>query len=850
MPNSKLYPEPSWAGVVSEYPQETIHKIFEQNAEEFSDHIALIEDQHTLSYWQLNQKANQLARVLQNLQLPPESPVAVALPPGIDLIITLLSILKAGLAYVPLDLQYPAARIDFVLRDSQAKALITRQNMHLNLNTASLSLSPIFLDVASARIATEACTNLNLKCSNTQLAYICYTSGSTGMPKGVMVEHKGIIRLVKATNYIQITPEDRIAQVTHITFDVSAFEIWGALLNGAALVCTRTDTLLNTKLFAEFLQQQQISILWLTARLFDSIIVAGPEMFARLTYLLIGGEALNPHTVGLVAQCAQGRPRYIINGYGPTENSVFTTAYLIPPNFDSRSPIPIGRPIANTTIYVLDEQCRMVAIGEHGELYTGGDGLARGYLNRPELNRERFIRNPFSTNPENRLYRTGDIVYWRSDGNLEYVGRSDSQVKIRGFRIELGAVENVLLNDPAIAQAVVLSLPGSNYDNYLCAFLVARDDHHILDVSLVKQFLLSALPAYSVPEIFIPLEKMPLTVNGKVDREMLIKLAQQRELSVARALPQTDIEKKLMAIWSELLPTQSISLDDDFSILGGNSLLWLRLQNKIELVFKRELSFSELLSATTIAKQAQCLQNKLQFPIDPYLVLLPAGGKQPPLFLLPPVSGECLCFILLTQHLNKDQSVYGLRDPSEQQGKLLFQNLQEMAAFHVKTIRKIQPHGPYRIAGYSFGAHVAVAIATELTHAGETVEFLGLIDGWAQFPPRYLEEDFFRQRMQWLQQKLNTEKLLIDLAWQRMQLLNNAPVLKLPVKATLFKAIDEKDFSTVTDDYNHWRPIALQGIERYLVQGNHDTILEVPQVQQLAKLFQEKLTELQSVTHE
>jgi len=836
-----LLPTKDFSGISSHYPSATIHEIFEEYVNRYPENSALISLNQQLTYQRLNARANQLAHFMRSSCLSLECPIVVALPPGIDLIISLIAILKLGGAYVPIDINSPTEQIEFILKDCQATMILTTEKFfknHLNFFTY-FSINNILLDKEAESITKEPTQNLNIKISNTNLAYICYTSGSTGKPKGVEVEHRGVVRLVKNTNYIDINTTDKVAQACNITFDVSALEIWGAFTNGATLVCLSHEVLLNAKNLAKFLAHQAISILWLTARLFDQMALADPAMFANLKYLLVGGERLNPRTISLVNNCTLGRPKYILNGYGPTENTGLTTTYQIPKDFDSHVSVPIGKPITNTTVYVLDENLQQVPIGKHGELYTGGTGLARGYLNRPELTQERFIRNPFSTDPNDRLYKTGDIVYWRPDGNLEYVERIDSQVKVRGYRIELGAIENHLLQHKEIEQCVVLAFPSTELDSYICAFIVPYENIEEVDITNVKKSLRSVYPAYMVPDVFVVIKKIPLTGNGKADRQALKKYLEDKWAQPASSnLPKTKTELQLAAIWSNLLGRENIGIDDDFFASGGNSLLLIRLQLHIEEVFGREVSVSDLMESTTITRQAILLQQtKVDMDVNS-LVTLRVNGNRRPLFLLPPVSGECFCFLPLVKRLDPNQPVYALRDPSDKEGKLIFKTLDEMATFFLKIIRKIQSHGPYQIAGYSFGAHLAITIAMKLLAEGETVDFLGLIDGWAKFSAFYIEEKAFRNRMEKLQQgsALNSSTA-IEIAWQRMQLLQNYTVASLPIKTILFKAEDDRSFSPLQDSFNHWQPLAEAGMERYIIPGDHDSILLEPQVDKLADIF-------------
>ncbi len=795
---------------------QTIHKIFEENVRAFPHATALAFKDQQWTYQKLNQKANQLAHFLKRLSLRDEAPIGVALPVGIDLIITLLAILKSGAAYLPIDPRTPAEQVSFILQDCAAEALVTQRSSYSQWELQNSPRNLFFWE--HLELAAEAVENLDLADNPNQLAYICYTSGSTGAPKGVMIEHKGVVRLVKATDYIDIQPCDRIAQIANISFDISAFEIWGALLNGAELVCVEPNILLNPSDCQTFYLNERISITNVPARLFDQWVQVVPALFSKLKYLLIGGEPLNPQMVALVMNGAQDRPAHIINAYGPTENAVFTTTYPIPNDFDPQKPIPIGKPIANTSVYVFNEDLQKVPVGVQGELYVGGDGLARGYIQRADLNNTVFIMNPF--NPQERLYRTGDMVYWREDGNLEYVGRRDSQVKIRGFRIELGAIENVLLLHPEIAQALVLAI-GAEYEKNLCAYLVSRNNIKVLDRMATKQWLSQKLPPYAVPEQYIFLEKIPLINNGKADRKKLLSMAEQSFLLSKQDLPQNRTEEKLAAIWQNLFPGQKIGRNDDFFSLGGYSLLLLQLQYKIEKTFHISLTYDDLLTNGTIAKQAELIGSKAPSDTKSSIVLLRKVADLSPLFLLPPVSGIASCFVLLAKHL-QSRSIYGLQDPSLFQGKILFRSLEEMAEYFLKIISQIQPHGPYILAGYSFGAHLAIEIATQLKAKNEAIDFLGLIDGWAKFPAGYSLHKRFQNQEHLLQSK-------------------SCPIL--PVKAVLFKAENEKEFAAIADGFNHWRSYAPLGIERVLVPGNHETMLMEPNVRKLASILQEKLNE-------
>lgn len=825
-----------WSGVTTDYPQQDICQIFEEVVALFPKKIA-IEFEKKLSYEQLNAQANQFARYLQEKKFPPESLIAFCLPRGPEMIITILGILKAGHAYLPLSPKYSLARIQRILRDSKSQWVIAKKDCwpeEQNYLTTITFLENLKLEKFSA-------SNLKTKVTNRQLAAVRYTSGSTGQPKGVMLEHRGIVRLVKNTNYIQFTAQDCVAQIANITFDAAEFEIWGALLNGGTLVILPEGSLLSAHPFAKFLKEKKISILLITTRLFEQFSIIAPEMFAQLTYLTIGGEVINPKTILNVLNCKAGRPRFLLNLYGPTENSVCSTAYKIPDSISGEQPIPIGVPIANTTVYVINDNGEFADVNELGELYVGGDGIARGYLNNQALTAEKFIINPFSKKPDDIVYKTGDIVFWRKNGNLEYAGRVDNQVKLFGQRIELGEIEKSIMKHNAIFQCVVLAVNRNAYEKFLSAYVILKPGSK-LNTDELKEFLSKDLFSEKIPETIFILEQFPLNINGKIDREALEKIALTKKIGVSLDLPKTQIQKKLLMIWEDLLNAEHIGLDDDFFDLGGHSILLIRLHDKIAKVFHYEISMTELFSAETIRKQAQILEMKNEMLYESSLAVFHSTKKNLPVFLLPPVNNQCICFFSLVKYLIKQQTVYALLDPSDQINQCQFKTLNEMAEFFVGIIKKVQPKGPYQLTGYSFGVQLAIAISHILVNQGDEIKFLGLIDGWAKFPDYCLNEQWFRKRMASLEEKIETATIKVELSWHRMQFLLNTPLEPLPVKATLFKSTEDQGFSlNDMDEYNHWLPWAAHGIERYLIPGDHDTMLAEPFVQELAKVLQDKL---------
>ena len=552
------------------YPREkSVAEVFESRAAETPDAVALVLGEERLTYGALNARANRLAHYLRQRGVVAESPVGVCLERSFDLVVALLAILKAGGAYVPLDPSYPRERLGFMIRDTGMRVLVTQGTLAGKLPTEGPRI--VRLDSEASTIEAASDADLPAAAAGDSMAYVMYTSGSTGTPKGVAVLHRGILRLVQGVDYVRIGPDEVFLQLAAITFDASTFELWGALLNGARCVLfpSRVPTPADLR---SVIATQHVSVLWLTASLFNALVDTDATVLSGIRQLLIGGEALSvPH----VRRALEALPStQIINGYGPTESTTFTCCYRIPAGLpESTHSIPIGTPISNTRVYVLDRKRNPVPIGIAGELYIGGDGLARGYLNNPELTAEKFILDPFSGESGERLYRTGDLVRHRADGQIEFLGRLDKQLKIRGFRVEPGEIEATLVEHPAIASAAVVAredLPG---DRRLVAYVV-RWDVTRDPLPDLRNFVAAKLPDYMVPSAFVVLDSLPLVTSGKVDWRALPRPGLERaELGTLGLLPQDTLELVLLKIWEDVLGISSIGVEDDFFALGGHSLL-------------------------------------------------------------------------------------------------------------------------------------------------------------------------------------------------------------------------------------------------------------------------------------
>ena len=599
-----------WNRTQMDYPKDaSIHQLFEAQVERTPEAVAVVFGDQQLTYGELNRRANCLAHYLRSLGVRPDVLVGICVERSLEMIVGLMGILKAGGAYVPLDPAYPSERLAFMLSDSQVPVLLTQQQLVEKLPKHQAHV--VCLDSDWKAIAPHSEQNPKSEVSAEHLAYVIYTSGSTGKPKGVCVSHRAVNRLVLNTNYVKLEPCDRVAQASNCSFDAATFEIWGALLQGARLVGIAKDVALSPQNLARQIRQQQISVLFLTTALFNQLAREVPWAFDSVRHLLFGGEASDPRWVRQVLE--NGPPKRLLHVYGPTESTTFTTWYLVQDVPEGATTLPIGRPIANTQCFLLDRYLQPVPVGVPGELYIGGDGLARGYLNRPELTREKFIPNPFSDAPDERLYKTGDLARYLPDGNIEFLGRLDEQVKLRGFRIELGEIEAVLGQHPGVQETAVIAreeVPGSKR---LVAYVVVKGAP-APTVTELHEFLKQRLPNYMMPSVFVLLEALPLTPNGKVDRRALPAPDMARpELADAFVAARTPVEELLAAIWGEVLGLKQVGIHDNFFELGGDSILSIQIvaranQAGLSLSAKQLFEHQTIASLATVVGTTSVLQ--------------------------------------------------------------------------------------------------------------------------------------------------------------------------------------------------------------------------------------------------
>jgi amino acid adenylation domain-containing protein len=729
----------SWNQTQTNYPQDKcIHQLFEECVAIDGEAIALKFNDVCITYSELNRRANQLAHHLIGMGIGIEDLVGIAIERSIESIVGILAILKAGGAYLPIDLTAPPARLSAILDDARVSILLT--------TTARLAQLPphqsqvVCLD-DWVEIATASATNPDRAMRSTNLAYVMYTSGSTGQPKGVCVPHCGVVRLVKSTDYVNFSPDRVFLQLAPLAFDAATFEVWGSLLNGAKLVLYPGDKPSLVEL-GQIIAREQITTLWLTAGLFHLIVDERLADLQPLQQLIAGGDVLSvPHVQKVLSTLTNCQ---LINGYGPTENTTFTCCYPISSIDPLATSIPIGRPIANTQVYLLDAHLQPVPIGIPGELYVGGAGLATGYLNRPELTREKFIPHPFVANE--RLYRTGDLARYLPDGNLEFLGRIDNQVKIRGFRIELGEIEAVLAQHPSVREVTVILREDRSGDKRLVAYVVPPPQHQPTEREL-RGFLESRLPDYLIPTAIVMMTALPLTSNGKIDRRALpVPEITRSEPEATLLAPRDELELQLTEIWEQVLGVQPIGIRDNFFELGGHSLIAVKLFAKIEQTWGQNLPLATLLQKQTIEELATVLRQEAWSAPWSSLVLIRAAREpdrsKPPLFCIHPVGGNVLEYYALANYLEPDQPVYGLQSQGLD-GQPALHRVEEMASHYIQEIRTVQPQGPYFLTGYSFGGLVAYEMAQQLSAQGQQIALLGLLDSSAPNLPN-LRPTFFQ----------------------------------------------------------------------------------------------------------
>jgi amino acid adenylation domain-containing protein len=709
-----------------------VHQLIADQAARTPEAVAVVFEDQKLTYRELNAKANQLARHLQKLGVGPDMLVGLCVERSLDMIIGLLGILKAGGAYVPLDPKYPRDRLAFVLEDAGATVVLTQAHLVKTMPACAARL--VQLDADWPTIAGESDGGVESKVTARNLAYAIYTSGSTGLPKGVEIPHEALVNfLFSMKQQPGLTAQDVLLAVTTISFDIAGLEIFLPLITGARVVLLSRDDAADGFRVIHHLTAHNATVLQATPATWRMLLESKWQGHPRLK-MLCGGEALPRELANQLL--AKGGELW--NMYGPTETTIWSSVTRVARD---DSPIHIGRPIANTQLYILDSHLQPLPIGVPGELHIGGLGLARGYHNRPELTAEKFIADPFSADPKARLYKTGDLARFLPDGAIEHLGRLDHQIKIRGFRVELGEIEEVLNQHPGVQTSVVVVREDTPGDKRLTAYVVGRNG--ALNPSELRESLRAKLPDYMVPAAFVALEVLPMTPNGKVDRKALprpdLEVVADPSKFVA---PGTPTEIILAKIWCEVLGLKQVGIHDNFFELGGHSLLAVSLISKINKSLTLNLRILALFQNPTIEKLAMASDQENHDKCESQsadgdessmaLITVQAKGSRPPLFFLHGdwAGGSFYCG-RLSQQIGEDQPFYAL--PPYRLGKERVLTMEEMVAYHVAVIREHSPHGPYLMGGYCIGGTVATEIARKLVEQGEEVLHLFLLD-----PPQWV----------------------------------------------------------------------------------------------------------------
>ncbi|HEY0739061.1 MAG TPA: amino acid adenylation domain-containing protein [Herpetosiphonaceae bacterium] len=699
-----------------------LQDLVEAQAARTPDRVALSFETTELTFQELNARANQLAHHLRALGVGPETLVGLCLDRSPDLVVGVLGVLKAGGAYVPLDPSFPEARLQSMLADSRVSFLVAHQALAAKLAVANATI--INLDSDWPSIAQAGSDNPARRTHPDQLAYVIYTSGSTGVPKGVQITHRSVINLLESmAAQIEMRSEDTLLAVTTLSFDIAVLELFLPLITGARLVLTSREVVADGVRLGALLKGAGVTVMQATPATWRLLLDAQWPGQPNLR-MISGGEALPRELADRLLECG-GR---LWNVYGPTETTIWSLCTSVAAGAE---PVSIGRPLANTQIYLLDAQLQPVPVGVAGELYIGGAGLARGYLNRPSLTAERFIPSPFAEDAGARLYRTGDLARYRSDGSLEFLGRIDHQVKVRGFRIELGEIETVLRRHPAVHETVVVAREDRAGLAQLVAYIIPAQEQMPSNADL-RSFVREDLPDYMIPSVFVFLERFPLTPNGKIDRKVLPASDLERSARASSYVaPRTSMEQQLVQIWQELLPAPAIGVTDDFFDLGGHSLLAVRLMVQIQKQLGQTLPLAALFQASTIERLARILDQSADATLWSPLVPIQPAGSQRPFFAVHPIGGNVFCYADLAQALGPDQPFYGLQaidlaDMDQQEVSIA-----EMAASYIEALRTVQPEGPYLLGGWSFGGVVAFEMAQQLQRQGAEVALLALFDTYA-----------------------------------------------------------------------------------------------------------------------
>ena len=850
------------------YPNVTLTELFKIQAEKTPESIAVEFHDSKMTYFEVQEKVNQYANYLKAQGIQSGDFIAVSFPRSPELLYTLLAIMQCGAAYLPLDPEYPKERLEFMLNDSSAKVLLTSKEVFASLPSWSQML---FIEDIIESLNQYSTAPLPFTLSAENNAYILYTSGSTGNPKGVPITHKNLVNfLCSMAIEPGIKQDDRLLSITTISFDIAGLELYLPLIKGATLILADHETARDGRLLLDLVKKEKINLLQATPTTWSMLLDSGWSEKLPIK-ALCGGEAMPVDLAKeLLNKCDT-----LWNVYGPTETTIWSSLKQI--NADDKT-ITIGKPIGNTQIYIVDEQGQLVPPGNIGEITIGGDGVAKGYWNRPELTAEKFIKNKFSDDEKEILYRTGDLGKLLPNNEIECLGRLDQQVKIRGHRIEPGEVEQALLSLEGIKSAVVLA-----DENFLIAHIVPDSaiEEAQTKITLWRESLAAKLPAQLIPHDFNLLEKIPTTLNGKIDRKALSQYKVNKKITYTA--PRTEEENIVATIWKESLNIENIDIFSDFFEMGGHSIKGVKVMIEIEKHTGKRIPLSALFKYSTVEKFAKLLNTGTEIYSDCLVPIKPTGNK-PPLFIVHGAGLNVLNFINLSKHFDEDQPVYGIQGTKPKGFDGWYESIEAMAAHYIDAIIKVNPKGPYALAGFSFGGIVAFEMTRQLKAQGKIVSLTALLDSYLDSSyyygnyrrkqlVRYMDVtyrrlDFLKEMLlSWkaFKMRINGKKeYILQRHFGKKKIMSEQEELALKefiiADGMVKKIVDryhlkpqnfEVDLFRSKDDENYkldpthlgWRKAALGGVIVHNISGNHLDIVAPPNDIVLARLIQDILDE-------
>ena len=858
-----------WQATETPFPEtRCVYELFAAQVDRTPDAVAVVFEDQSLTYRQLDRRANRLAHHLRSLDVGAETVVGLCVERSLEMIVGLWGILKAGGAYLPLDPSYPPERLAFMIEDAQTPVVLTQEALQERLPADDVAV--VCLDSDWEQIAQASTTRPAVNVTPEDLAYVIYTSGSTGKPKGTLLEHRGLTNF--ATGWQELTgldTESRVLQFLSYGFDGSFTDFFPTPLVGATLHLVPEELRLQPVALARYMQDQGITHVNMTPSMLS---VLPNEAYPALKTVVVGGEVCPRE---LVARWLPG-PRFI-NAYGPTEATVAASYYALNELPETLDVIPIGRPLSNVRLYVLDAQGRPLPVGVPGELVIGGVGVARGYLNRPNLTAKHFVPDPFSDEPGARMYHTGDRARYQENGDLEFLGRMDQQVKLRGFRVELGEIEAVLTELPEIQQAAV-TVHGANAGReQLVAYVVpaAEEPSEIPDL---QAWLGENLPAYMMPSTTVTLDTLPLTPSGKIDRRALpepdVAASSARETTVR---PRDALELQLTRIWEEILDIHPVGVKDDFFELGGHSLLAMRLIAVLQEELDVNVPIMSLFQEPTIEQLASAIRQQDEGATTSSVVPIQPEGDNPPLFFIHPSGGSVHWYADLAHHLGKDWPFYGIQARGLQGDDEIHTRVEEMASYYIKAIKSVQPNGPYFLGSWSMGVVIAFEIAQQLKAMDDDVKLLALLDQGPVLPKEEPEDeaayliDTFGKHV-----PLDVEALRqldadaqiahvwkkareVDWIYPDVTLPQFSHFVRMlqtqtdawrayvprpyPGRITLFRARRQSDHAPDSPDMG-WSELALDGVEVIQTPGDHLSMIHNPRARILARKLGRVLTQI------